>query len=154
MKSSCWTPRYTRRGCATSAWLHNSLESSAADQLLVGNPKLPPGRLDVAKKSGAISIISGRRRHVGHISRPERIESAHQRFAEIFAQHRRQGNSHAMGFAFFTENDSDHVRSVAEAVIAVAVVFAQDFQRPLVEHEPQVGAIMFPATLAIAENGE
>ena len=38
--------------------------------------------------------------------------------------------------------------------IRIAVLLAEDLEGPLLEHQPQMGAVMFPAALAVAENGQ
>ena len=59
-----------------------------------------------------------------------------------------------MSLGLFAEDNSHHVTAAVQAVLAVAVALADDFQLPLIEHEPQQGAVVLAAALAVAEDDQ
>lgn len=91
---------------------------------------------------------------IGQEGSPIGVESAHEGFAEVFAEHGGDGDGEALGFGFFGEDESDGVSGLGEAVFADAIGFDADFEGPIFEHESEETAVVFAAALAVAEDDE
>ena len=63
-----------------------------------------------------------------------------------------------MGFAFLAEDQANRILRfisilrVMEYIFGVTVLFENNFQGPVFEHQPQQLAVMFAAALAVAED--
>lgn len=118
--------------------------------MIVGNPKFKTAGVDLLEEAHAVAVIASGGGDAGDLLAPIGVEAAHQNFAEIFAEHRSGGDGHALGFGFFAEDDLDGMIAAMQAVFRSAVGFADDFERPFVEHQAEEVAVMFAAALAVA----
>lgn len=106
----------------------NLLTSPAPYELLIGDSKLAPFHLDVAKEAGAVVVVAGSGLDLWQVQAPECVESPHHHFAKVFAQHGCDRHRHASSFGFLAEDDPDAMPVLAEPVFAVAVGFAVDLE--------------------------
>src|SRR5688500_14324809 len=68
--------------------------SPRPDQQLVGDAQFAPLLRDVVQEPHAVAVISGRRLNAWQQFFPVRVETPHQRLAEVLAEHRRQRHRH------------------------------------------------------------
>ncbi len=128
--------------------------SLGTDEVGIGDVEFAAFFFDVLEEAHAIGVVAGGGLEIGDEGLPVGVEARHEGFAEVFAEHGGDGDGEALGFGFFGEDEANGVVGSGEAIFAVAVDFFGDFEGPVFEHELEDPAVVFAATLAIAEDDE